>query len=63
MQHRLRPLEPIFKTQEITKAERTDLNHDYVSLKEIISQTDQYLVSLSSNTYVFDDKLTKYWSV
>ena len=28
--------------------------------KEIISQTDLYLVSLSSKTYVFEDKLTKY---
>ena len=30
------------------------------SLKEIISQTDLYLVNLSSKTYVFEDKLTKY---
>ena len=29
------------------------------SLKEIISQTE-YLVSLSSKTYVFEDKMTKY---
>ena len=33
------------------------------ALKEIISQTDYYLVSLSSKTYVFEDKMTKYWSV
>ena len=30
------------------------------TLKEIISQTAQYLVSLSSNTYVFEDKVTKH---
>ena len=30
------------------------------TLKEIISQTDKYLVSLSSKTYVFEDKLTKH---
>ena len=30
------------------------------TLKEIISQTDQYLVILSSKTIVFEDKLTKY---
>ena len=28
--------------------------------KEITSQTDLYLVNLSSKTYVFEDKLTKY---
>ena len=28
--------------------------------KEITSQTDSYLVILSSNKYVFEDKLTKY---
>ena len=28
------------------------------ALKEIISQTDYYLVILSSKTYVFEDKLT-----
>ena len=31
--------------------------------KEIVSQTDQYLVILSSKIYVFEDKLTKYLSV
>ena len=30
------------------------------SLKEINSQTDLYLVNLSSKTYAFEDKLTKY---
>ena len=30
------------------------------SLKEIISQTDLYLVNLSSKKYVFEDKMTKY---
>ena len=30
------------------------------SLKEKTSQTDQYLVNLSSETYVFEDKLTRY---
>ena len=30
------------------------------TLREIISQTDSYLVSLSSKTYVFEDKMTKY---
>ena len=30
------------------------------TLKEIISQTDEYLVILSSKTYVFEDKMTKY---
>ena len=30
------------------------------TLKEIISQIDLYLVSLSSKTYVFEDKMTKY---
>ena len=28
--------------------------------KEVTSQTDLYLVSLSSKTYVFEDKMTKY---
>ena len=28
------------------------------ALKEIISQSDLYLVNLSSKTYVFEDKLT-----
>ena len=28
--------------------------------KEISSQTDKYLVILSSKPYVFEDKLTKY---
>ena len=27
-------------------------------LKEIISQTDLYIVSLSSKTYIFEDKTT-----
>ena len=27
---------------------------------EIVSQTDKYLVKLSSKTYVFEDKMTKY---
>ena len=31
-----------------------------ITQKESTSQTDQYLVSLSSKTYVFEDKLTKY---
>ena len=31
--------------------------------KEITSQTDQYLVILSSIIYVFEDNLTKYRSV
>ena len=30
------------------------------TLKEIISQFDYYLVNLSSETYVFEDKMTKY---
>ena len=30
------------------------------ALKEITSRTDKYLVSLSSKTYVFEDKMTKY---
>ena len=30
------------------------------TLKEITSQTDLYLVSLSSKTNVFEDKMTKY---
>ena len=29
-------------------------------LKKIISQTDQYIFSLSSKTYVFEDKMTKF---
>ena len=29
------------------------------ALKEISSQIDKYLVSLSSKTYVFEDKMTK----
>ena len=35
---------------------------NFSTLKEIIrlSQTGLYLVSLSSKTYVFEDKLTKY---
>ena len=31
-----------------------------VTLKELISQSDEYLVKLSSKTYVFEDKMTKY---
>ena len=31
--------------------------------KEITSQTDSYLVILSSKTYIFEDRLTKYKSV
>ena len=31
--------------------------------KEITSQTDRYLVILSSKAYVFEGKLTKYQSV
>ena len=30
------------------------------ALKEITNQTDQYLVNLSSKTYVFEDKMNKY---
>ena len=30
------------------------------TLKEIISQTDYYKVNLSSKTYIFEDKMTKY---
>ena len=33
------------------------------SWKEINNHTDQYLVSLSSKTHVFEDKVTKYLSV
>ena len=33
------------------------------TLKKIISQTDKYFVILSSKTYGFEDKLTKYESV
>ena len=29
------------------------------TLKEITSQIDQYLVKLSSKTYVFEDKMSK----
>ena len=31
-----------------------------ISLKEIIGQTDQYLVRFSSKKYVFEDKMTKF---
>ena len=31
-----------------------------ITQKEITSQTDKHLVNLSSKTYVFEDKLTKY---
>ena len=37
--------------------------HGIASLKEKITQSDQHLVNLSSKTYVFEDKLTKYNSV
>ena len=33
------------------------------TLKEITSQTYWYLVILSSKTYVFEDKMTKYYSI
>ena len=33
------------------------------SQKEITSQTDLYIVILSSKRYVFEDKMTKYLSV
>ena len=32
----------------------------YYALKEVVSQINQYLVSLSSKTYVFEDNMTKY---
>ena len=44
-------------TTETTSTVDVDLNP---SLKEIISQTDLYLVILSLKTHVFEDKLTKY---
>ena len=31
--------------------------------KEMISQSDLNFVNLSSKTYVFEDQMTKYWSV
>ena len=34
----------------------------YFTQKEITSQTDSYLVILSSKTYVFENNLTKYYS-
>ena len=37
-------------------------NLEKPTLKEITSQSDSYLVILSSKTYVFEDKLTKYQS-
>ena len=33
-----------------------------MSLKEITSQTDQHLASLSSKTYAFEDKMTRHKS-
>ena len=39
---------------------RSDCENVRSALKEIMSQIDLYLVSLSSKTYVFEDKMTKY---
>ena len=33
------------------------------ALKEMTGRADQYLVMLSSKTYVFEDDLTRCWSV
>ena len=38
---------------------QTQISFQQTTLKGIISQTDYYLVSLSSKTYVFEYKLTK----
>ena len=48
----------------MTPIEKGSLNEDgRIAEKEIISQTDLYLISLSSKTYVFEDKMIKYLSV
>ena len=48
---------------EISSFDNAMIGLACITLKEIISQTDSCLVSLSSKTYVFEDKLTKYESV
>ena len=35
-------------------------SHPRCTLKEIINQTDLYLIILSSKTYIFEDKMTQY---
>ena len=52
-------LKPNIKTEKDVRHGKT---HN-TALKEIISQTDRLLVSLSSKTHVFEDKMTKYQSV
>ena len=44
------------------KSENSEINYRIFSCtqKEINSQSDEYLVILSTKTYVFEDNLTKY---
>ena len=45
----------------MSKSKKRSAEWGYKStLKEISSQTDQYLVSLYSKAYVFENKMTKY---
>ena len=49
------------KTYVVTP--HSGLDSSNAAQKEIISQTDQYLVNLSSKTNIVEDYLTKYSSV
>ena len=47
-------------TERERERERERIKNYKTANKEITSQTDLYLVSLSSETYDFEDKITKY---
>ena len=48
-----------FFTEKDNQSNWLTLSH-FVFKKEINSQTDWYLFNLSSKTYVFEDKMTKF---
>ena len=64
------PFQDIYRQTVYHNTCTSHLDHDHIhlqininilgALKETTSQTDQYLVSLSSKTHVFEDKMTKH---
>ena len=50
----------IFSHQYFKCDNKTNFRVNSYSLKEMISQTDYFLIILSSKTCVFEDKMTKY---
>ena len=53
------PLTPTFSTAMETLFKLSVFEMTGFTQKEITSQTDYYLVILSSKTYVFEDSMTK----